>query len=173
MYLAFAVDKDSIEHLVYDLCVDQTLAKIVSCNTFSRQAIPMVWDFAEANPISRTRLAICCLEELVRYLGSKLRRLIALLVDGHSRFGVSKDAATQSTSDNKIVSTDPPYYDNIGYADLVGLLLRLAAPLVSSPSFPISSPRSPSLRPKNWSLLHIGMGTRRRRRPSSSTVWDR
>ena len=33
--------------------------------------------------------------------------------------------------DRKIVSTDPPYYDNIGYADLVGLLLRLAASIVA------------------------------------------
>ena len=30
-------------------------------------------------------------------------------------------------STSKVVSTDPPYYDNVGYADSVGLLLRLAA----------------------------------------------
>jgi putative DNA methylase len=33
-------------------------------------------------------------------------------------FAVQADAQTQSISTNKTISTDPPYYDNIGYADL-------------------------------------------------------
>ncbi len=36
----------------------------------------------------------------------------------HSASLLQADAATQSKSEGKVVSTDPPYYDNIGYADL-------------------------------------------------------
>jgi putative DNA methylase len=80
-------------------------------NTFSRQAIPMTWDFAESNPIG---------DSSGNYLGG-----IKSISDGlggcyPSTYGQSihADAMTQTISQNKIVSTDPPYYDNIGYADL-------------------------------------------------------
>ena len=80
--------------------------------TFARQALPMIWDFAEANPYSSScgNWDGACLEWVSKALEA-LPRL-------GSGFGIQSDAATQSISINKLVSTDPPYYDNIGYADL-------------------------------------------------------
>src|SRR5690606_37437568 len=42
----------------------------------------------------------------------------ALAGSAAAGYGQQADAQTQSISANKLVSTDPPYYDNIGYADL-------------------------------------------------------
>ena len=80
-------------------------------NLFSRQAIPMAWDFAEANPFSDSggsyTSSFDWIVPAVNALGG--------FVKGVS---VPADAATQVLSRGKVVSTDPPYYDNIGYADL-------------------------------------------------------
>ncbi|HRI93289.1 MAG TPA: DUF1156 domain-containing protein [Accumulibacter sp.] len=78
---------------------------------FRRQAVPMVWDFAESSVFSGAA------GDLVTSLGSMCRVLDRLAT--HTG-GVSahNDAQKQSVSSGKVVSTDPPYYDNIGYADL-------------------------------------------------------
>jgi len=80
-------------------------------NVFSRQAIPMSWDFAEANPLSGIAASV----------DSALDR-IAEVIERVTSTGwgcaLQGDAATQTISAGKVVSTDPPYYDNIGYADL-------------------------------------------------------
>ena len=108
VYLAFAIDKGA--NYWSSICAWHTgAAKMVS--TFGRQAIPMVWDFAEANPTSDSSGNVLLGVE-------QAANMIALLGTGTRGSASQKDAATQSTSDNKIVSTDPPYYDNIGYADL-------------------------------------------------------
>jgi putative DNA methylase len=79
--------------------------------TFARQAIPMVWDFAEANPFSGSGgnflTAIDKGRMAIEYLPSQSA--------GHV---LQQDAAAQTISQDKVISTDPPYYDNIGYADL-------------------------------------------------------
>lgn len=80
-------------------------------NTFGRQAIPMVWDFAEGNPFSESS------GNWINNVdwGSKALAKVPALAGGDvTQF----DASTQSVSRDKVVSTDPPYYDNIGYADL-------------------------------------------------------
>jgi putative DNA methylase len=80
-------------------------------NLFARQAIPMAWDFGEANPFSDSgggfNSAFEWIEPAVKGLTG-------------STYGssVMADAQTQGISAMKVVSTDPPYYDNIGYADL-------------------------------------------------------
>lgn len=80
-------------------------------NTFGRQAIPMVWDFAEANVLSdSTGGYLSCLDQV--------RRVVAELPCGQPGLSIQSDAQTQSISQYKVISTDPPYYDNIGYADL-------------------------------------------------------
>lgn len=80
-------------------------------SVFARQAIPMVWDYAESNPFCDSSGSFNNLFE---------RQVKGFEALGFGAFGsaVQEDAATQSVSLNKIVSTDPPYYDNIGYADL-------------------------------------------------------
>lgn len=79
-------------------------------NLFSRQAIPMVWDFAEANPFSSSS---------GNFLGQV--EWIAEVVERLPACGVGQ--ARQLSADARdyvglVVSTDPPYYDNIGYSDL-------------------------------------------------------
>jgi putative DNA methylase len=77
---------------------------------FSRQAIPMNWDFAELSPFSNVGPWFSCVETIYNLFES--------LSYSPSGFAQQHDAATQSISQNKVISTDPPYYDNIGYADL-------------------------------------------------------
>ncbi|AME28689.1 DUF1156 domain-containing protein [Burkholderia sp. PAMC 26561] len=80
-------------------------------NTFARQALPMTWDFAEGNPFSESS-------------GNWMNNVewVAKAVDYFpARAGggaAQQDASTQTTSEGKVVSTDPPYYDNVPYADL-------------------------------------------------------
>ncbi|NTU49923.1 MAG: DUF1156 domain-containing protein, partial [Desulfobulbaceae bacterium] len=81
-------------------------------NTFGRQAIPMVWDYAEANPIgSSTGSYLSAIEQ-----GFKVLR-VSLSARGVG-VAIQVGAQSQLVSGNKVISTDPPYYDNIGYADL-------------------------------------------------------
>lgn len=81
-------------------------------NTFARQAIPMTWDFAEGNLFSTSSGNWMNNVEWTAKATEKL---------GFSSEGiVSQCDATTVTFDAfcPLVSTDPPYYDNIGYADL-------------------------------------------------------
>ncbi len=81
-----------------------------SVNLFSRQAIPMAWDFPEVNPFGG---AAGDFGATTASVGKTIS--VALSRTAH----VSQaDAQTQETSISKVISTDPPYYDNIGYADL-------------------------------------------------------
>jgi putative DNA methylase len=79
---------------------------------FARQAIPMTWDFAEANPFS---------DSTGNFLG-QISYLCAFLdIAPTQTTGIAKqlDAAiTINGAAKPLVCTDPPYYDNIGYADL-------------------------------------------------------
>ncbi len=108
LYLAFAVDRlaDYWTTLGRWQGANQQLS-----NMFGRQAIPMIWDYPEANPFS--------------YKGGSFDNLFDWTVQsicniGKWGLGYSKqaDACSQNISEKKVVSTDPPYYDNIGYADL-------------------------------------------------------
>jgi len=80
--------------------------------TFGRNAIPMIWDHAECNPFSdSTGNWSGAIEWISRVLEQ------AIPGRGHGS-AAQQDAQRQTISRNKIVSTDPPYYDNIGYAEL-------------------------------------------------------
>jgi len=84
-----------------------------SRNTFARQAIPMTWDFTEVNPFSTS-----CghwMGNSVEWVEKSLLHLPWQPINGNS---LQSDASNQVTTAHKVVSTDPPYYDNIGYADL-------------------------------------------------------
>ncbi len=80
-------------------------------NTFGRQALPMSWDYAEGNPFSDSTGNFSSLLAWVE----KFLAEVATTVPG---FATQADAQVQSVSTDRVVSTDPPYYDNIGYADL-------------------------------------------------------
>lgn len=80
-------------------------------NTFARQALPMTWDFAEANPFSGQSGSW---DNSLDYSAKG----VSVAMKWAEGVAVQADAQTQSVSANKVISTDPPYYDNIGYADL-------------------------------------------------------
>lgn len=81
-------------------------------NTFGRQAIPMVWDFAEANPLSDSAGSY---NNAIDQGAKVVAEYLPATAKGSS---IQADAQNQSVSEAKVISSDPPYYDNIGYADL-------------------------------------------------------
>lgn len=108
VYLGFTVDR--LADYWNNLCRWQPANQQLS-NLFSRQAIPMVWDFPEANPLSDK--------------GGSYNNLFEWTIQSISNLGywyqgtsALRDATNQTISNEKVVSTDPPYFDNIGYADL-------------------------------------------------------
>ncbi len=108
VYLAFAVDKCS--DYWSSICSWHSSGEKMR-NTFGRQAIPMAWDYAEANPMcdsSGNWMA------MVDWTWKAIERVPACT----GGFAFQSDAQNQSVSTYKVISTDPPYYDNIGYADL-------------------------------------------------------
>lgn len=79
-------------------------------NVFARQAISMVWDYFEANPFSSSA-------------GNFIDRLgwvvdVVKMVPAANSAKVMQASATVRDYSALVVSTDPPYYDNIGYSDL-------------------------------------------------------
>lgn len=111
VYLAFVVEKLTEAHST--ICTWSSAPKnelVVS--TFRRQGLPMTWDFAEANPLAESSGSIEKTAEAVA-------RVVMMSLGGASSgHAYQADAATQDHGCGKIISTDPPYYNNISYADL-------------------------------------------------------
>jgi len=78
---------------------------------FARHALPMIWDTAEGNPFSTSSGNFFGQAE---YLSAAVATLPA---EGKGGEAFQKDAQTANFK-NQVVSTDPPYYDNVPYADL-------------------------------------------------------
>jgi putative DNA methylase len=108
VYLAFSIDKAS--DYWSSICTWHSSKDLIR-NTFGRQAIPMTWDYAETNPFSDSAGNVSSGIEWAY----KALQLMPAREDGRAS---QADAQTQTVSSNKVISTDPPYYDNIGYADL-------------------------------------------------------
>ncbi|KWE58158.1 hypothetical protein WL76_10770 [Burkholderia ubonensis] len=110
VYLAFAISRTADRGST--ICSWDSSPKMEALrNTFGRQAIPMTWDYAEGNPFSESSGNWMFNIEW----GAKAIQQFPARVGGCA---AQQDAQTQTTSRNKLVSSDPPYYDNIGYADL-------------------------------------------------------
>ena len=82
--------------------------------TYKRQALPMTWDFPDSNFLGTKAI---CWTNAVKYTYENLLSTAGSMSTANS-YAIQADAQTQSISLNKVVSTDPPYYDNIGYAEL-------------------------------------------------------
>lgn len=110
VYLACGVSRSA--DFWSNMCIwaNQPKNELVT-HLFGRQAIPMAWDHAEANPFSGSGGNF---EKNLSYVAMGIDHL-AGAAPGHAS---QVDAATNQISAGKLVSTDPPYYDNIGYADL-------------------------------------------------------
>jgi len=109
VYLAFCLDKATLTN-----STQATWQKAPDRLTqaFGRQAIPMTWDYAEANPLSEAGGGFGITSHAV---GKVLERLPLSAPTGT---GSQQDAASTTTPAALVVSTDPPYYDNVPYADL-------------------------------------------------------
>jgi len=107
-YLSFAVDREATRFS--SMCVwNRTGEKIEQ--VFSRQAIPMMWDFAEANIFS---------ESTGSWTGQLewIPKCIELFPASNRGNVYQADAQSGLGMQDVMISTDPPYYDMIGYADL-------------------------------------------------------
>jgi putative DNA methylase len=79
--------------------------------TFARQALPMTWDFAECNVMSNSTGNFQGAVDWV------CKAMVGFSPNA-SGLEVQCDAQTVLLPEGAVISTDPPYYDNIGYADL-------------------------------------------------------
>jgi putative DNA methylase len=107
VYLGLAVSRttNTINALaVWSQSREQTV------NLFSRQAIPMAWDFPEVNPFGGAAGDFGATT-------TSVGKTISIALDRSTQVWQA-DAQSQELSLSKVISTDPPYYDNVGYADL-------------------------------------------------------
>ena len=108
VYLTFATCRQAVAG---NMLVTWNSTAQKAQRALGRQDLHMVWDYCETNPLGGATGAWEASIELecdpLQHLGSNMMGC-----------AVSLDATAQSLSADKIVSTDPPYYDNIGYADL-------------------------------------------------------
>jgi putative DNA methylase len=111
-YLAFACDKVAEGSTV--ICTWSALpSKLHVVGTFGRQAIPMTWDYAESNVFNTSAGNF-----------ERMTQLISRVIEKQGAISDSQgkveqlDAANLNGSSKPLFSTDPPYYDNIAYADL-------------------------------------------------------
>jgi len=111
IYLAFGIDKMSDRHSTLGRW-DPTPTASGIINTFSRQALPMTWDYAEGNPFSE---ASGNFDGGVGWIAKAIEGSLSAIGSGTAK---QDNASSQSVSVGKLVSTDPPYYDNVPYADL-------------------------------------------------------
>ena len=139
VYLGFGIDRTT-----NTLCsiARWTAAREQTVTAFSRQAIPMTWDFPEVNPFSGAAgdyfVSVQGVAKGIFGLG--------MLPEGTVR---QTDAQSVQFPKNVVISTDPPYYDNIGYADLSDFFFCWMKPAIK-PVYPdlfgiLATPKSEEL----------------------------
>ena len=108
IYMGIAIDRCS--DYWSNLCTWAPHGEYVT-HVFGRQAIPMVWDYVEVNPFSRST---------GNWHGatSWVSRVVERLPGTGYGHAHQVNASSQQLSTEKVISTDPPYYDNVPYADL-------------------------------------------------------
>jgi putative DNA methylase len=108
VYLGIAVSRQTNTHC--SLAVWST-GRDQSINAFGRQALPMTWDFPEVNPFAGAAGDL-------RQATESMSKVIELLPASGECHVNQLDAISADFNAQSVISTDPPYYDNIGYADL-------------------------------------------------------
>jgi putative DNA methylase len=109
VYLAFAVDRCAD---FSNSCTRWVPGNQKVMNLYGKQAIAMTWDFPEAAILHNT---VGGFEPAAAFIADCIKTLPRAAKSGQA---LQADASTSQLSAGKVVSTDPPYYDNIGYADL-------------------------------------------------------
>lgn len=107
VYLSFVVSKCA--DYWSSICTWDKVGQKIG-HTFPRQAIQMTWDYCEANPFSNSTGNWAA-------MANRVAIALADLPASGDGFSIQRDATTVDAK-QCLVSTDPPYYDNIGYADL-------------------------------------------------------
>ena len=112
---------------------------------FAMQTISMIWDFAETNPFSSST------QNWMAQIGWIVKVLERMMTDVNKGTVYQADASTTIYADNgPVIVTDPPYYKNIGYADLSDFYYVWLRPLLRD-SFP--SLFAGILTPKNEEMV--------------------
>lgn len=109
VYLAFGVDRCAD---FSNSCTRWVAGNQKVMNLYAKQAIAMTWDYPEAAILHYT---VGGFGPAVNFIADCILKLVN---NPAKSFAVQQDAATSELAFHKIISTDPPYYDNIGYADL-------------------------------------------------------
>jgi putative DNA methylase len=109
VYLGFCIDKLTLTNTT--LATWQKSPDRLT-QAFGRQGIPMTWDYAEANPISDAGGGFSITPVAVEKV------LLRLPINSPVASVRQRNAALATHLQSPVISTDPPYYDNIGYADL-------------------------------------------------------
>ena len=132
-YLALAVGRTANACSSFAIW-ERTSNKVAGA--FARQALPMVWDFPESNPFcTQTQNWLAQVEWVAEVLE-------ALPRDTNDSEARQADAAVTIHSDNgPVIVTDPPYYDNISYAELSDFFYVWLRPCCGIPT-PTCSPVS-------------------------------
>ena len=122
-YLALAIGRMAESHCMFARWQSaESVAPI-----FSRQTIGMLWDFVEANPFSNSTQNW---NHQIKWVADVIENLPATANSGEV---YQADAATtHHAEDAPVIVTDPPYYDNIGYADLSDFFYVWLRPLLSN-----------------------------------------
>lgn len=124
VYLAFAINR-SVDR-GSSICTWDSSPKMEALrNTFARQSLPMTWDFAEGNPFSDASGNFLSNVDWVQKTLEKFAPAAVGLERQH-------DAQTLEFPHGAVISTDPPYYDNIGYADLSDFFFCWMKPSIKS-----------------------------------------
>lgn len=106
VYLTFVIDRQAN----YSSTINTWGGDFI-VQTFGRQAIPMIWDYAETNIFSHSS---GCFDNMLEWV---IKSILTLPTNGKC-VANQNDAQTDCGLRNIVISSDPPYYDNIGYADL-------------------------------------------------------
>ena len=108
VYLAFALDRCCD---FSNSCTRWVPGNQKVMNLYGKQAIAMTWDFPEA----------AVLNDVVGGFvpaATFIAKCLEKLSQNGTGVAIQQDAAVNCVSQGKVVSTDPPYYDNVGYAEL-------------------------------------------------------
>lgn len=109
VYLAFGVDRCAD---FSNSCTRWVAGNQKVMNLYGKQAIAMTWDYPEAALLNDT---VGGFKPAVNFIADCILKLPTKLA---AAYASQQDASSSQISARKVVSTDPPYYDNIGYADL-------------------------------------------------------
>ena len=139
VYLGFGVSR--LSDIQNSLCRWES-SKTQVRNLFGRQAVPMMWDFGENNVFADAA------GDFRTSLGS-IVKVIDRFSPSAEGVEINHDAQSVVYPKGTVISTDPPYYDNIGYADLSDFFFCWMKPVIR-PVYPeifnvLATPKSEEL----------------------------